>query len=404
MKLNKKSAFISALAIVLSMQATSLSVSADGAQFMNPEYEITNPEEFFPEEENDHIIHCRDDETGEYYNLVFKDDNVYYVVHNVDGEEYERGQEILNGIFDNDDEDDYHDYYYDSFREELDRLEAEKNENSYRTDDGKWVNPLGQVENNGKVYDYTFSGPFGGYYICYSKDERINASLTSATVRPGGMTYIDITLSGATDVSTFMSQIDFNEDVFSLEAVSSNSDKVNPEELIYSLNTKRFLYLCSMDNGQLSTNLTGDNSFRLAFKVKDDAPDGEYKIGLSNVMNGDLSGFVRTEMNEAEDTFMVYVPVTYESGTIKVSREEAPKTNLQPKPLKRVYGQVSGKTMKSAVTGDVNADGTIDAADALKTKMHLLGVTDVPVNADSNEDGSVNVLDYIVLKDYLIAD
>ncbi len=65
---------------------------------------------------------------------------------------------------------------------------------------------------------------------------------------------------------------------------------------------------------------------------------------------------------------------------------------------------------KSAMSGDLNGDSTVDATDYAMMKMYLLGtITDLPAQndlaaADLNGDGAIDAIDFAVFKKYLLGD
>lgn len=54
------------------------------------------------------------------------------------------------------------------------------------------------------------------------------------------------------------------------------------------------------------------------------------------------------------------------------------------------------------ISGDLTIDSTIDYSDLLCIKKYLLGIQSNPQNADMNQDGTVNVIDMLMLKDIVI--
>lgn len=52
--------------------------------------------------------------------------------------------------------------------------------------------------------------------------------------------------------------------------------------------------------------------------------------------------------------------------------------------------------------GDLNLDSTIDSNDLLYIKKYLLGMQSNPENADMNQDGNIDIIDMLTLKDIVI--
>lgn len=72
---------------------------------------------------------------------------------------------------------------------------------------------------------------------------------------------------------------------------------------------------------------------------------------------------------------------------------------------KLLYGEEPDGGKPEFTYGDLNDDGSIDAIDFALLKKVLLGDTSLEVNlaaADVNEDGDVNAIDFAILKSYLI--
>ena len=260
---------------------------------------------------------------------------------------------------------------------------------------------LGQVENEGRVYDYVWQN--GDSYTCFARDELANINVSDSVTKPGSITYLDIRFEGSVQLSYFINMLKYDKDALTL--VSASLDESIPVMIEpggenwpdFTFNSKGILFYSRPDLKNID--LSGEHTVRLAFQVNETAAEGRYEIGLTNIDSGGLTGLLRIE-ESSDKFFMVYVPVKYNSGSITVSETETPKTNLKQKPLARTYAMIENEN--SLVTGDANEDGTINVMDVLKMKGYLLGTDQTVRNADANEDGVQNIADMIVLRDYIL--
>lgn len=222
----------------------------------------------------------------------------------------------------------------------------------------------------------------------------VSISVTNATVNPGGTTFLDIIVTSKDSINAFITALQYDKSVFSVEALSVNEAfAASQQDLVYDLNNDRFLYFNSdMENVHF------DNSYavRVALKVKEDAPEGEYKI---TPFYPNETGAAASHINS--DNTVMPLEAEFISGTVKVSKTEKPVTETSPLPLSRSY--FSLPEGESKITGDTTDDGIINAADLLKTKKYFLGSDNDISYADTNEDGSLNITDYIILQDYILS-
>lgn len=223
-------------------------------------------------------------------------------------------------------------------------------------------------------------------------DKIVIFGMTYSVVQPGETTYVDINISENAGFVAMMLKLLYDENVFTLESISAMPEFTGNEyHFDYNLNTNRLIFMndCS-DN----FNVMGRSIIRLAFKVKDDAPEGDYTIGMEK---GDNVGIVALNSRREQ-----YTPnVEFTTGTITVNKQEDPKTYVSSMPLGRVYANM-GDSQPSSKTGDLTGDGTINALDALKLTKYLLGTSSAANNGDTNEDGKINIIDYMKLKTYII--
>lgn len=277
----------------------------------------------------------------------------------------------------------------DSWRQEGGVYDAEK-----QTVNGKPV--TGKIEADGKTYIEVY----GSEYL--SIDELATVTLSESVAAPGKKTYIDVSFEGDVELMSFINFLDYDRSA--LKLVSASIDESIPESETtwapwpdFTATEKGVLFY--FRNDMKNIDLSGEHTIRLGFEVKEDAAEGKYEIGLTNTETGGLSGLMRIEYDK-EDNFMpVYVPVKYVYGSVTVSRTATPKTNLQPKPLKRVYANIEG--VDTVMTGDVNEDGVINTNDVINAEEYFVGMDAKSENADANEDGVVNVADVITLKQYI---
>ena len=118
-----------------------------------------------------------------------------------------------------------------------------------------------------------------------------------------------------------------------------------------------------------SDSIHGNNSTNgilaeLTFKVKDDAPEGNYPI------------------------------------TVSYDKEEIFDENFKNVEFTTVNGSV---TVSSAIPGDINGDGKVNMKDYAQLQRYLNN-WDVAIEesaADVNKDGKINMKDYALLQQYL---
>ena len=60
------------------------------------------------------------------------------------------------------------------------------------------------------------------------------------------------------------------------------------------------------------------------------------------------------------------------------------------------------KDNEELITGDINKDGVVSAADMMSLKMMILKVSEPDSKADLNEDGEVNVMDLVKLVNIIL--
>ena len=175
-------------------------------------------------------------------------------------------------------------------------------------------------------------------------------------------------------------------DEFTVSVDLTNNAGISYLRLIPVYDSKN-LTLTKVTNGDLFTSMLNSNGYvdwntketvtangRLAeftFKINNNAPAGDYSIGLTVV---DVAGTSTSDLN-----------INVNNSTVQVTR---------------------------VMYGDCNGDGIIDAVDIVALRVYLANydyVNKVPTvqireGADANGDGKINVGDLVLLRKYIVSD
>lgn len=257
------------------------------------------------------------------------------------------------------------------------------------------------IEINGRTY-YDMDS------VYYAGDELITVSGTNAVARPGTKTYVDISFDGPADLNAFVFHLSYDKDALQLVSASIKEEFYEDPDEDYPCGYFDSFAFNPVDdilyyfrNDLKPIDLSSENTIRLCFEVSADAEEKNYEISIEKADKGGLTGLQRIEYYNDYYYAISYVPGSFSSGSVKVSKTEQPKTNLMPKPLSRVYADLGVDT--SVITGDVNEDGKINIADMITIKSEVLSGEEYSSNSDITEDGSVNAADILELKKYLLS-
>ncbi len=220
----------------------------------------------------------------------------------------------------------------------------------------------------------------------------ISLELTSPVVKPGEETYVDINIRDNSGFCAFMVALDYDHDVFKLESLSAMPDFVKDYSFVYKMENDHMILMSEPVIDSISENV---GAIRAKFSVKEDAPEGDYKIGIKET---DEDYQVATRVGD--EVYMVNNR-TAVPGTITVSQTLDPKTKLSPMSLGRVYAKSGEEEMIDGKTGDLTQDGDINKKDVLKFSDYLMGSDEQVKNADTTEDGKTNIADYVNIKSYV---
>ena len=214
--------------------------------------------------------------------------------------------------------------------------------------------------------------------------------LTDAVTSPGKTTYVDITLGQNTGFASLISNINYDHDVF--ELVSVSLEKKLGDDVDFLVSDNRSVFLIT-NNKTENIELCNEDVIRLAFKVKENAPDGKYEVSLS-VPEGQQTGACCINASNVQ-----WMKTEFTPGYITVDNNAVPKTMTKLMSLNRAYAIIKDDeaVLKSVKTGDTNNDGTLNIMDVMRMRKYLLGTSAEINNADTNEDGNVNISDMIIL-------
>lgn len=183
--------------------------------------------------------------------------------------------------------------------------------------------------------------------------------VASRTCAAGDSIKVQIYLENNPGIISIRLNAEYDSDVLTLESASAGSF----EDVTFGPTNKDPFTILWSDSIH-GNNSTNGILAELTFKVKDDAPEGNYPI------------------------------------TVSYDKEEIFDENFKNVEFTTVNGSV---TVSSAIPGDINGDGKVNMKDYAQLQRYLNN-WDVAIEesaADVNKDGKINMKDYALLQQYL---
>lgn len=183
--------------------------------------------------------------------------------------------------------------------------------------------------------------------------------VASRTCAAGDSIKVQIYLENNPGIISIRLNAEYDSDVLTLESASAGSF----EDVTFGPTNKDPFTILWSDSIH-GNNSTNGILAELTFKVKDDAPEGNYPI------------------------------------TVSYDKEEIFDENFKNVEFTTVNGSV---TVSSAIPGDINGDGKVNMKDYAQLQRYLNN-WDVSIEesaADVNKDGKINMKDYALLQQYL---
>ena len=192
--------------------------------------------------------------------------------------------------------------------------------------------------------------------------DALTLTLTDAEARPGESFTVTLQLTNNPGVTGLSAELVFDESVMTLvsaapkiESGTWSVDSIAEDHLIFWYDTETF---------------AGEDVIELSFRVADNAPEGDFPIGLQF---GEWDSIVDAEGEEIAAYSVV-------PGTLTVTHR---------------------------VPGDVTGDGRVNLSDVVRLAQYVKargqGVEIVPNSGDTNGDGRVNLSDVVRLAQYVKA-